>query len=95
VVSNSLAVPTMPIPGKWGLSLALVNKIMVVAAPRVTTRVKVGPTFELNACTGADDLLICPDNRTKLIARSGSPWIVVFADACAGASCTHQRIAAV
>lgn len=38
VVSNSLAVPTMPIPG-------------------------------------ADDLLICPDNRTKLIARP-SPFVV-------------------
>lgn len=90
MVANSLAVPTMPIPGKWGLILPLVRSIMMLAAPRISTWHKVNPLCYLNACTGADDLLLCPDNRSKLIARSGSSWIVVFSYDCAAGSFRHQ-----
>jgi hypothetical protein len=42
VASNSLAIPTMPIPGKWGLTLARGHAIIVLAAPHISTRVS-GP----------------------------------------------------
>lgn len=66
VARNSVTVPTMPIPGN---DLACANKrgLSKHSAGRPETQ---HPYVCLKTtCTGADDLLICPENRAKLQAR--------------------------